>query len=169
MKLLGAALILAACLGAGAVYALAKRQRMETLQGLWGALGLMEGELETRLSPLPELVRLAAAEAQGQAGAFLDSLSGRLDRLGEAEFAQLWREAAEEQLSALNPEEREEICRLGLVLGRYELEKQLAALGACRAILRTGLDEAVLRYPGEKRLGLGLGAAAGALLVIALL
>ena len=32
-------MILAACLGAGAVYALTKRQRMETLRGLWARWG----------------------------------------------------------------------------------------------------------------------------------
>ena len=162
-------MILAACMAAGYTYIQGKKRRIETLVNLCEALELMAGELDMRITPLPELCRLLGEKARGEASAFFKMLSKSLKRLGATEFSQLWREAAESSLKALSGEEQREIERLGKVLGRYALDEQLSAIKACRAALRTGTEQARASYPGERRLGLGLPAAAGILLIITLI
>lgn len=169
MRLWGAALILTACLGAGLLRTASVRRRMETLRGLCGALELAEGELETRLTPLPELVRLLAGRSSGQTGDFFRLLDASFGFLGAEDFAALWSRAAATALTALSSADREELVRLGQVLGRFELDRQLAALEACVRALRGELEAARVRYPGDRRLSLGLGAAAGALLIVVLM
>ena len=161
-------MILAACFGAGTMVSQVKKQRIETLRGLCAALELMEAELGTRLSPMPELVGLLAGKMGGQTGAFFSHLSSLMEKLGAEDFSALWQEAANAMLDALDAADLDELCRLGHILGQYELDKQLAAVRLCAAALRSGLDAAEKEYPGEKRLGLGLSTAAGALLIIAL-
>ena len=115
------------------------------------------------------MARLLSERAGGQAGTFFTLLSASLEQLGQESFSRLWSRAAEAALGCLNLEEIEEISGLGLILGRCELGRQLAALDSCTAVLRTNLREAEGAYPGQRRLSLGLGGAAGALLIIVLL
>ena len=168
MKLLGAAMILTASFCAGIIHSLTKRQRIDNLQEICSALALMEGELGARLTPMPELIRLLAGRAPGQTGAFFSVLSASMDRLGEEDFASLWQMAVRQTMRSMEEAEREELCRLGLILGQYELEKQLAAIRTCMVVLRGGLETAQNKYLTEKKLSLGLPAAAGALLIIVL-
>lgn len=168
MRIAGAALILAAFVAAGLGAVGGKKRRIGVLRSLTGALERMEGELDTRVTPLPELCRLLSADG-GQAGAFFAAVAASLDRLDRLTFSQLWREAGEACLGALEPEEREELDRLGQILGRYALPEQTAAIRACRAALRGRLEAAERAYPEQRRLSLGLGASAGLLLIIVLL
>lgn len=169
MKGLGAALILAGCLLSGALWTRTKSRRIRTLRQLCAALELLAGELETRAPPLPELAKLLAERAGGQAGTFFSLLSVSMEQLGRESFSQLWSRAAETVLESLGREEREEFAGLGMILGRCELARQLSALRACTAALRTNLREAEGLYPGQRRLSLGLTGAAAALLIIVLL
>ena len=75
----------------------------------------------------------------------------------------------ERSLGSLSGAELSEITRLGDIVGRYELAEQTRALELCLAELRNCLRAAQSAYPGEKKLGFGLAAAAGALLVVVLL
>lgn len=168
MKILGGALIFLGFLAAGLVHTSAEKKRIETLCQLVLALELMEGELSARRTPLPELTALLANRSTGQAGAFFRQLADSMEQLGDRSFDTLWSRAAE-NLNALDRGEREELIRLGPVLGRFEMDKQLAALGCCCSALREALRGAQSRYPDKQRLSLGLTAAAGALLIIALL
>ena len=169
MRWAGALLIFLAFAGFGAAFALAKKRRIDALRGMCAALELMNGELSARLTPLPELCGLLAGRASGAAGEFLGLLAASLPGLGERDFSALWREAAERSLGSLSGAELSEITRLGDIVGRYELAEQTRALELCLAELRNCLRAAQSAYPGEKKLGFGLAAAAGALLVVVLL
>ncbi len=169
MKYLGAALILAGCLAAGLMYAGEKRRRLSTLTSLCAALELMAGELETKLSPLPEICSFLAGRTEGETGDFFAELTASLTRLGGAEFAQLWREAAKKCLVSLAAVELDELGRLGAILGRYTLDEQLSALRACGAYMTEAAQRAEKSYPEQRRLGLCLSATAGILLIIALM
>lgn len=169
MKYLGAALILTACVAGGLVYAGEMRRRARTLAGLSAALELMAGELEARLSPLPELCAFLSERTDGETGRFFTVLTASLSRLGGAEFAQLWHEAAKGSLCSLTEREMDELTRLGALLGRYALDEQLSALRACEAYLREAAERAGESYPEQRRLGLCLTATAGILLIIALI
>lgn len=169
LKYVGAVLIFSAFLGGAVIYLLSQRQRVQTLSGLCSALDMAAGELSARAAPLPLLFELLGQRCEGAAADFFNALCGSMDRLGEEELFSLWHGATEKNLACLSTAEREEIDRLGGVLGRYEMEAQLTALRSCEAVLRSSLEQARADYPNRRRLGIGMTAAAGALLVIVLL
>ena len=68
----------------------------------------------------------------------------------------------------LSADELDEIMRLGRVLGRCELDMQLAAIDRCTAHLDRALTRVRAEYPQLCRLSIGLPAAAGLMLVIVL-
>lgn len=168
-RLFGAGLIFAALAFGALIYLNTRRQRMELLAQLSAALDTAAGELSLRSLPLPRLFALLAGRGAGGAAAFFTALCTGMDRLGEEDFFTLWTNAAEDNLSALYPAEREEIARLGAVLGRYELERQLAAIRDCRAAIDGALSQARQEYPNRRRLALGLSGCAGVLLIIILI
>lgn len=168
-KMLGAALIVAALLAGALSYLKQRRERMKLLEELSAALNTAAGELSLRSLPLPRLFECLSGRTQGAAAEFFSSLCGGMDRLGEEEFSTLWDRAADEKLPGLSTAEREELKRLGAVLGRYELERQLEALRLCADSLDAALGRARQDYPNLRRLSLGLSACAGFLLIILLL
>ena len=64
-KWIGAILIVASCSGCGFVVAAGKRREESLLVQLADILQFMEAELQYRLTPLPELCRMAAGEGKG--------------------------------------------------------------------------------------------------------
>lgn len=166
MKLAGALLAFLGCCAAGAVRASAARRRLDALSALCEALCLMKSELGTRLSTIPDMAERASGQTRGTVKDFFTALSARMDELGHVELAQLWAECAAAELSVLAGAEAREFAALGAVLGRCDADMQLAAISACEAYLRAALEHARGDYPQQRRLSLGIAAAAGALLVI---
>ena len=169
MRIAGAVLTAAACLGIGLCFVRAKRLRIETLSGLCTAVELIKAELQTSLMSLPELCTFIMRHVNGPASDFIEELGKSLEHLGEREFSVLWQSAAEDNLREITPAELDEIKNIGAVLGRCELSEQISALSAGLALLRKDLETARAEYPAESRLGLGIGASAAALLILCLI
>ena len=167
--LLGAFLIAAASAALGFSYVNGEKRRLCALRSAERMLKTMAGELETRLTPLPELISRLACRCDGAAAAFAEDLNLRLCHLGEREFSTLWAESVEVAFDMLSGEEREMLSALGLCLGRYELERQLTELSLALDRLSHAIDRRCAALPEKKRLGLGLAWAGGALLVIVLI
>ena len=167
--LLGALLIAAASVALGFSYVKEEKRRLQALRSAERMLKTMAGELETRLTPLPELISQLACRCDGAAAAFAEDLNLRLCHLGEREFSALWAESVEVAFDMLSGEEREMLSALGLCLGRYELERQLTELSLALDRLSHAIDRRCAALPEKKRLGLGLAWAGGALLVIVLI
>lgn len=169
LKYLGAILIAAACCAAGYIYTSSVRKHIRALESLCAALELTAGELRTRAAPIPEVCALLAKRSDGAAAKFFSCLSENLALLGEKPFSIIWSTAVEDELCCLSPEEQSGLKGLGNILGRYELAQQESALAACLLKLRAGLSQAKQSYPNQRKLGFGLTAAAGALIVVILL
>ena len=167
--LLGALLIAAASVALGFSYVTEEKRRLQALRSAERMLKTMAGELETRLTPLPELISRLACRCDGAAAAFAKALNLRLCQLGEREFSSLWAESVETAFNILSGEEREMLSALGLCLGRYELERQLTELSLTLDRLSRAIDRHSAALPEKRRLGLGLAWAGGALLVIVLI
>ena len=167
--LLGAFLIAAASAALGFSYVNGEKRRLCALRSAERMLKTMAGELETRLTPLPELISRLACRCDGAAAAFAEDLNLRLCHLGEREFSNLWADSVEVAFDMLSGEEREILSALGLCLGRYELERQLTELSLALDQLSHAIDRRSAALPEKKRLGLGLAWAGGALLVIVLI
>ena len=167
--LLGALLIAAASAALGFSYVKEEKRRLCALRSAEQMLKTMAGELETRLTPLPELISRLACRCDGAAAAFAKALNLRLCQLGERKFSALWAESVETAFNILSGEEREMLSALGLCLGRYELERQLTELSLTLDQLSRAIDRHSAALPEKKRLSLGLAWAGGALLVIVLI
>lgn len=167
--LLGALLIAVASAALGFSYVKEEKHRLYALRSAEQMLKTMAGELDTRLTPLPELISRLACRCDGAAAAFAEELNLHLCQLGEREFSALWAESVETAFDILSGEEREMLSALGLCLGRYELERQLTELSLTLDRLYHAIDRRSAALPEKKRLGLGLAWAGGALLVIVLI
>ena len=79
-KIIGAALILAACGGMGLSFAAAHRQKERMLQQLIAAAKLMMCELQYRHTALPQLMSLAARESGGSISRVFATVRQELER-----------------------------------------------------------------------------------------
>ena len=164
-KWMGAMLIVAACGAVGFGLAGAYRREEQTLGQLMGALDYMICELRYRLTPLPELFRLAAEESRGWVAAALKESSEALNRQTEPDAEGCIR-ASLERMAGLPGKTAEAFGVLAAGLGRFNLEGQLQGLEAARSHCRRELD--MLRSGREARLRSyqTLGLCAGAALAI---
>lgn len=165
----GAFLLVAAFLAAGALVVREKRARLRCLRDLCAALDLLRGELELHGAPLPQVFNAVSRYCIGAAKGLFQGLSLELALLGEEPFSALWSRAVRKNCPQLRDRELDELERLGLALGRYELSTQLVELTACRAFLINCGEEAERVFPAERRLWLGLCVSSGAMLAILLL
>ena len=169
MRALGALMAFAACSAMGLLRVASERRRIETLAALTEALDVMRGELAARLTAIPALTEYMARHSRGDAQSFFAAVLDRLPQLGKRELSELWCESVMETLPSLETDELRELASVGLVLGRCELDVQLSALDRCAAALRAAQERAQAEYPQQKRLSLGVSAAAGLVLVTVLI
>ena len=169
LRLLGAVLVVGGAGALGLQAAQKLRRRLENLRAMTGALELAERELSFRLPPIPDLFSSLERRAPAPARACFGRCLAGMDRLGEDSLGTLWREAVEETLPDLAPEDREELAELGEVLGRYDGDGQREALAHTRAELSRALEQAREAWEKQGRMYQVLGITAGAFLVILLL
>lgn len=169
MRMLGALMAFTACGMMGFLRVTSERRRIDTLAALSDALCVMRGELAARMTAIPALMNYMSRHSRDDAQSFFSAVSYRLPQLGRREFSELWCESVMETLPALETDELRELASVGLVLGRCELDMQLAALERSAAVLRAAQERAQAEYPQQRRLSLGVSAAAGLLLVTVLI
>lgn len=167
-KWIGAVLIVASCSGCGFSIAAGKRREERLLYQLQGILRFMETELQYRLTPLPELCRMAAGETKGILHRVFMQVFRELNRrkLPDAGSCMY---AAIAQSGEIPPRVRRLLAQLGNTLGRFDLSGQLQGMEA----VRKGCEEALtaIRKNREERLRSyqTLGICAGAALAIILI
>ena len=168
LKLVGAALLAGGGLALGLGAAGELTRRVDTLNALAAALGLLESELALRAPATPELMeRLARSAPEPAAGLFREVARG-LPRLGEVDFLTLWR-AGLARLDALTEEDRRPLLELGAVLGRYDVEAQTQAAAAARRELEETARRLAARRREEGRSYAAVGLTLGLLLAVVLL
>lgn len=166
MKLLGASAVLCSCLGMSLTALRTARERTRCLSWLCRAAEAIRAELSTRLSPLPGLMRLAAERTKGACRSFFEETANGLADLSERSFYELWADSARKRLPFLPEEVRDELLQLGLSLGRYELQEQLAACDRFLNAVTPLLGEESRSLREKRRVYLALGTAAGAFLCL---
>ena len=168
LRVVGAVLLIGgtAFLGFSAAAALGRRVR--TLRALLGVLELMEREISFRLTPMPDLLEELARRARPPLRELFMRCREGVNRLGEKDLGQLWRDALEQIPLGLEGEELGFLSELGDVLGRYDGEGQRAALERCRGQLSETLRRAEAERVQQGRMYGVLGLTAGAFLEIML-
>lgn len=169
LRLLGAVLVIGggAWVGLGAAGEL--EGRAKALDAWADALELMESELSFRLSAMPELTGRLSHSARSPAKEVFMAVQKGLERLGEAPFEELWREALTVHPGPLKEEELNVLLALGAVLGRYGWEDQCRSLEGARQSLRERSAQVREELRQKGKAYAALGVSLGAFLTILLL
>lgn len=167
-KWIGAVLIVAGCSGCGFWIAAGKRREEQLLRQLAGILQFMESDLQYRLTPLPELCRMAAGETRGVLRSVFLNVYRELNwrKLPDAGSCMY---AAIQRSGELPPSVRRLLVQLGHTLGRFDLDGQLQGLRAVQKRCEESLEK--IRTNREERLRSyqTLGICAGAALAVILI
>lgn len=167
-KWIGAILIIASCSGCGFSVAAGKRREEILLYQLMEVLQIIESDLQYRLTPLPELCRMAAGETKG----ILRSVFWNLNRelhcqkfpdAGSCMYAAI-------QCSGEIPARvRRLLVQLGHTLGKFDLQGQIQGIQSVRkrceesiVYIRKNRDERLRSY---QTLGICAGAALAIILI----
>ena len=164
-KWIGAALIIAACGGVGFAIAAAYLREERELRKLTTALDYMACELQYRLTPLPELCRLAGRECAGIVGKILTELASELESGLKPQVEDCVIEVLC-QMSDLPKRIREAFLLLGSSLGRFDMEGQMKGLEIARGYCRRELENMANGRENRLRSYQTLGICAGAALAI---
>lgn len=166
-KWMGAALVITGCAAAGFSAASSHRRTEAGLKQLLEALSYMECELSFRLTPLPDLCRLAGAEQKNAVGQALLELARELDSRVSPDVEI----CLQGILSGMElPNGVQEAFRLlGTGLGRFDLDGQLRGLKQvqdyCSRELEVMSRNREERLRSYQTLGLCAGAAIAILFV----
>ena len=164
-KWIGAVLVVAGCGAAGFAIAGAYRQEEKELRQLTAALDFMSCELQYRLTPLPDLCRLASREISGLSGKVLAGIALELESKLKPQVDDCVLEAMC-QAGDLPRRLREAFLLMGSSLGRFDVEGQIKGLDAVRAYCRRELEIMASGRENRLRSYQTLGICAGAALAI---
>lgn len=162
LKWIGALLIVFGCGSVGFAMSAAHRREENTLRMLISALDFMQCELQYRLTPLPDLCRMTAAQCSGALRSLFQMLARELeDQISPDVFHCMNTALAK---SGSLPEKTSEALRtLGRTLGRFDLEGQLLGLENvrhyCRGVLEKLSANREVRLRSYQTLSLCAGAA----------
>lgn len=167
-KTVGSVFIIVSCGFAGFTAAVSYKREVSDLRQLIRALDYMECELQYRLTPLPDLCRMAGNEATGHIKAVLCLLCDELECQISPDVKSCMRAVL--QRSPELPKRVEEALQImGTSLGRFDIDGQLKGLEAvrsyCRRELGALLENQSSRVRNYQTLGLCAGAALAVLLV----
>ena len=118
-KIIGALMVTAATTSLGLMSARQLKRRVRSLRSLVGALDIMRSEICTRLTPMPELLELLAAQSGEPANIFFANCLIKQRSMRGRPFVELWLSALKStQELELNENELEPLTELGSALGR---------------------------------------------------
>ena len=170
IKLLGAVFIISATVGCGAMSIVRLRERARALESLITALGIMESEICTHLTPMEETLEMLSNKAPERTRAFFARSLGRMEELGSVSFSEIWNAAVDESDELmLTREERDTVKDMGLSLGKYDVNEQAEAISRARRRLDVFLHKAELERERDSKVKAFFGLAAGAFAVILLI
>lgn len=164
-KWIGAILIVVSCGGFGFSVAAAHLLEEKTLRQLISTLDLMECELQYRLTPLPDLCRLAGNDAVGCIRTVFLSLAKELEAQISPDVSSCMN-AVLSTSGEIPKHTREALELLGRSLGRFDLAGQLKGLEAVRTACRRQLEALTTNKEPRLRSYQTLGICAGAALAI---
>ena len=168
MRWIGAILVCAACGYCGFTRVTSHIKEERTLRQIISAIHYIECELQFRLTPLPQLLRQAAAQSCGTTGIVLAELANELENQICPDVSCCMDAVLAIQKNL--PQCSEEVFRvLGRGLGRFELQGQLKELECVRSECERYLAELESNRDVRLRSYQTLGLCAGAALAILLL
>lgn len=167
IKIIGALLIIGCCGGYGMLLALSHRRLVLQLRQLEQVYGQMYAELEYRLTPIPELCRLCAAQLPMPLCNVFMSLAEILETQSANDVSTAMCLVLERHRN-LPTEISKQLELLGHNLGRFDLPGQLRGLCQCKSECERKRNELEHNQQQRLRSYQTLGFCAGAALAILL-
>lgn len=164
-KWIGAMLVIAGCGGFGFSLASSHRRKETMLSQMLGILDFMECQLQYKLTPLPELCRLASKEATSGLRQLFMLFAKEMEQQIAPDAASCMA-AALAQVQTLNGSMRLICSELGHSLGNFDLPGQLKGLESVRKSCQRILDSLECNREVRLRCYQTLGICAGVALVI---
>lgn len=167
-KWIGAILIIGASSGCGFAIAAGKRREEHMLYQLMGILQFLEADLQYRLTPLPELCRMAAGETKGILRVVFLNLYRELkwQKLPDAGSCM---HASIRRTGEIPAAVRRLLVQLGHSLGKFDLSGQLQGIRAVRKRCEDALSNIQKDRDTHLRSYRTLGICAGMALAIILI
>ena len=168
LKIVGAILIVISCGGVGFKIAANCRCDENGLEQLVKILDFMHCELQYRLTPLPNLCKLVAADFHNMIGHIFEELAKEMELQNSHNIGQCITSiiASKKNIPTMT---RKQMLQLGNSLGRYDLEGQLKGLEAVQKdslrILNEMRNNRDVRLRSYQTLGLCAGAALAILFI----
>lgn len=168
IKWIGAILIITSCGGCGFAIAAKKRREEKLLFQIMLLMQFMEAELKYRLTPLPELCRLAAGQTTGVLQAVFLNLYRELNwqKLPDAGSCMC---AAIQRSGEMPVTARRLLIQLGHTLGQFDLSGQLQGIKSvqkrCEDNLVAIRNDSRERRRSYETLGICTGAALAVILI----
>ena len=167
-KWIGAILIIASCSGCGFSIAAGKRREEHLLFQLIEILQFMESDLQYRLTPLPELCRMAAGETKGTLRIVFLNLYRELNWQKQPDAGSCMY-AAIQRSGEIPARIRRLLVQLGQTMGRFDLPGQVQGIREVRkrcedalGTIRKNRDERLRSY---QTLGICAGMALAIILI----
>ena len=162
MRLVGAALVLAAAVGLSFWQAARQQRQLQLLNDLITALAALQRELSCRALPWSQACGIAAE--QGGLAADMLYLAGKCS--AELGAAAAWRLGLQKVAPQLPAEAVAALEQLAASLGCSDMPEQLAAFTAARQRLQAAYAEARQKTQQNRRIVLQMGWSLGLLLVL---
>lgn len=164
-RILGAVCIVAGCAGFGFSIASTQQKDEKYLLQLMRAVEWMICELEYRMTPLPELCRMAGSEAGGAVGQVLSALAAALDKQ-EGKLVSDHMEQILGTMPQIPSRTRQNLILLGRSLGKFALSGQVTGLRSALVMCKRDLDGLAVGRDARLRSYRTLGICGGVALVI---
>ena len=139
IRIIGAVLIILSCTAVGYYLVMNHKREENAVAELISVLDFMECELQYRLTPLPELCRMAAAENKGAVCDLMLTLANELDSQISPDAASCMT-AALAKYPKFPDRARRLLQKLGGSLGRFDMDGQLRGLENTRMLCRKELE-----------------------------
>lgn len=140
LKWIGALFVVFGCAGVGFSMSAAHRREEKSLRMLIAGLDFMQCELQYRLTPLPDLCRLTAAQCSGPLRSVFLTLATELEDQISPDVYHCMNSALA-KISRLPARTRDSLQALGRTLGRFDLDGQLLGLESARHNCRAALEK----------------------------
>ena len=168
-RIVGACVIMGSFLYIGINIVNIKKEKINALREMIRALRQLHAELNAKLLPMPEIADRLSKTKGKYAPVFFSQISDELIHLGEISFGEIWRNAADKSLDCIGNQEKDELKRLGNMLGAYELEEQLNAILLCCTFLEEKLDNYEKNLNEQGKTYIGICSALGVLVAVVLI
>lgn len=170
-KIIGSLLVITACGAGGVLMGTQMRRRYDTLSEGRRAVELLQAQIRTEGSSLPEALRETGERCKGIYGACFQELSSEMLLFRGEPVCSLWNEVAKKHLteSCLREEDATQFVLLGEQLGMTDRKMQETILGRYLEYTDHELSELLVEMKDKTRLYRNLGFLFGTFVTILLL